>query len=116
MKVLNKYNIFYIYVLESRSIIVVYDKNVIMEFFCNNFKGSFVIVGGYIREEGNVVIVCGRVDLIVYGRLFLLNFDLFKCFELKVFFNSYDCGIFYNNSKVKGYIDYFIFEELNLKI
>lgn len=115
-KALNKYNILYIHVLESRSTTVAHDKNATMEPFRNNFKGSLVTAGGYTREEGNAAIACGRADLIAYGRLFLSNPDLPKRFELKAPLNSYDRGTFYNNSKVKGYTDYPTLEELNLKI
>lgn len=62
---------------------------------CKVFKGSFICVGGFNWKEGNDVIRIGWVDVVVFGWYFFVNLDLFKCFVFCVFFNKYDCSIFY---------------------
>ncbi|XP_020246264.1 putative 12-oxophytodienoate reductase 11 isoform X2 [Asparagus officinalis] len=46
------------------------------------FKGTFMVAGGYDREEGNKVISSGYADLVAYGRWFLANPDLPRRLEL----------------------------------
>ncbi|KAJ0025859.1 hypothetical protein Pint_07484 [Pistacia integerrima] len=52
------------------------------------FNGSFIVAGGYDREEGNKVAGDGNGDLVAYGRLFLPNPDLSRRFELDVPLNK----------------------------
>ncbi|PNY17349.1 12-oxophytodienoate reductase-like protein, partial [Trifolium pratense] len=71
------------------------------------FKGTFIVAGGYDRNDGNCAIACGAADLVAYGRLFLANPDLPKRFELNVDeFNHADPTTFYTHDPVQGYTDY----------
>ena len=70
------------------------------------FKGTFIVAGGYDREDGIKAIAENRADLIAYGRLFLANPDLPKRFELNVPLNKYDRETFYLDDPVIGYTDY----------
>ncbi|THU49337.1 hypothetical protein C4D60_Mb06t08510 [Musa balbisiana] len=70
------------------------------------FKGTFIVAGGYDREEGNRVVADGYTDLVAYGRLFLANPDLPKRFELDAQLNKYDRLTFYTRDPVVGYTDY----------
>lgn len=57
------------------------------------------------------MIVFGLVDVVVFGCLFIVNFDLVVCFCVGVLFNKFDCVIFYGGQE-KGYIDYLMLEEV----
>ncbi|KAJ0972929.1 hypothetical protein J5N97_020888 [Dioscorea zingiberensis] len=70
------------------------------------FKGSFIVAGGYDREEGEKVVKEGDADLVAYGRLFLANPDLPKRFEINAPLNKYDRSTFYTSNPVIGYTDY----------
>lgn len=70
------------------------------------FNGTFIVAGGYDREEGNKVVAEGYADLVAYGRLFLANPDLPKRFELDATLNKYDRSTFYTRDPVIGYTDY----------
>ncbi|CAL9189629.1 unnamed protein product [Musa hybrid cultivar] len=70
------------------------------------FKGTFIVAGGYDREEGNRVVADGYTDLVAYGRLFLANPDLPKRFELDAQLNKYERLTFYTHDPVVGYTDY----------
>lgn len=59
------------------------------------YKGNFLVVGGYSSEDVNEVIWSGKVDMVVFGWLFLVNFDFFKWIVFNVLFNKYDRLIFY---------------------
>ncbi|CAL9138730.1 unnamed protein product [Musa acuminata var. zebrina] len=70
------------------------------------FKGTFIVAGGYDRDEGNKVVDEGYTDLVAFGRLFLANPDLPKRFELNAAVNKYDRTTFYTSDPVVGYTDY----------
>lgn len=70
------------------------------------FNGTFMVAGGYDREEGNKAISSGYADLVVYGRWFLANPDLPRRFELNAPLNRYDRHTFYIEDPVVGYTDY----------
>lgn len=75
------------------------------------FDGTFIVAGGYDREEGNKAVAEGRANLVAYGRLFLANPDLPKRFEVDAPLNKYDRDTFYTPDPVVGYTDYPFFEE-----
>ncbi|XP_059451904.1 12-oxophytodienoate reductase 1-like [Corylus avellana] len=75
------------------------------------FKGTFLVAGGYEREDGNNAIAENHTDLVVYGRLFLANPDLPKRFELNAPLNKYNRDTFYTSDPVVGYIDYPFLED-----
>lgn len=105
---LNKYGICYCHMVEPRM------KTVGEKFECSEslvpmrkaFKGTFMVAGGYDREDGNKAVVEDRADLVVYGRLFLANPDLPKRFELNAPLNKYNRETFYISDPVVGYTDY----------
>jgi len=70
------------------------------------FKGSFLVAGGYNREDGNEAIASGKADLVVYGRHFLANPDLPRRFELNAPLNKYNRNTFMIPDCVVGYTDY----------
>ncbi|WVZ85798.1 hypothetical protein U9M48_032670 [Paspalum notatum var. saurae] len=70
------------------------------------FQGTFIVAGGYDREDGNEAIVTGYADLIAYGRWFLSNPDLPRRFELNAPLNKYNRDTFYTSDPVIGYTDY----------
>uniref|UniRef100_J3MCD6 NADH:flavin oxidoreductase/NADH oxidase N-terminal domain-containing protein n=3 Tax=Oryza brachyantha TaxID=4533 RepID=J3MCD6_ORYBR len=74
--------------------------------FRKAFRGTFIVAGGYDREEGNRAVESGYADLISFGRLFLANPDLPRRFELDAPLNKYDCNTFYTQDPVVRYMDY----------
>ncbi|KAF5196687.1 12-oxophytodienoate reductase [Thalictrum thalictroides] len=70
------------------------------------FKGTFIVVGGYDREEGNKAIADNYADLVAFGRWFLSNPDLPKRFALNAPLNKYIRETMYISDPVLGYVDY----------
>jgi len=105
---LNKYNILYAHYVEPRLVNsfdpVATNKSLFP--IRKAFKGSFLVAGGYGREDGNEAIASGKADLVVYGRIFLANPDLPRRFELNAPLNKYDRNTFYSSDPVVGYTDY----------
>lgn len=79
----------------------------------NAFKGTFIVAGGYSREDGNKAVAEGRTDLVAYGRAFIANPDLPRRFELNAPLNKYDRSTFYTSDPVVGYTDYPFLETTN---
>ncbi|TVT97947.1 hypothetical protein EJB05_56773, partial [Eragrostis curvula] len=77
-----------------------------LSLFRKAFRGTFIVNGGYDREEGDRVIRDGYADLVSYGRLFLANPDLPERFRKKAGLNKYDRSTFYTSDPVVGYTDY----------
>lgn len=75
------------------------------------FGGTFLVAGGYEREDGNNAIAENHADLVVYGRLFLANPDLPKRFELNAPLNEYNRDTFYISDPIIGYTDYPFLED-----
>ncbi|RLM69922.1 hypothetical protein C2845_PM17G14900 [Panicum miliaceum] len=74
--------------------------------FREAFRGTFIVNGGYDREEGDRAVSQGYADLVSYGRLFLANPDLPERFRKKAELNRYDRSTFYTSDPVVGYTDY----------
>ena len=70
------------------------------------FKGTFIVAGGYDRQDGIKAIAENRADLVAYGRIFLANPDLPKRFEFDAPLNKYVRDTFYIPDPVVGYTDY----------
>ncbi|XVE54838.1 hypothetical protein DITRI_Ditri03aG0114500 [Diplodiscus trichospermus] len=70
------------------------------------FQGTFMVAGGYDREDGNKAVAENRADLVAFGRLFLANPDLPRRFELDAPLNKYNRDTFYISDPVVGYTDY----------
>ncbi|KAJ9549359.1 hypothetical protein OSB04_021902 [Centaurea solstitialis] len=107
-KSLNKYKILYCHVVEPR--MEVMDErsecSVSLEPMRRAFNGTFIVAGGYEREDGNDAIAKERADLVAYGRLFLANPDLPKRFELNAPLNKHKRDTFYTTDPTIGYTDY----------
>ncbi|XP_059074517.1 12-oxophytodienoate reductase 1 isoform X2 [Cryptomeria japonica] len=102
---LNKFNIVYAHFVEAR-----HEKGVAMDRSLlpmrKAFKNTFMVAGGYDRDEGNKAISSGKADLVAYGRFFISNPDLPKRFQLNAPLNAYDRSTFYTPDPVVGYTDY----------
>ncbi|KAH0723012.1 hypothetical protein KY290_005680 [Solanum tuberosum] len=111
---LNKYDIAYCHVVEPRM------KTACEKIECGEslvhlrkaYKGTFIVAGGYEREDGNRVVVEDGADLVAYGRLFISNPDLPKRFELNAPLNKYNRETFYTSDPIVGYTDYPILETM----
>ncbi|KAH0723933.1 hypothetical protein KY290_005679 [Solanum tuberosum] len=101
---LNKYDIAYCHIVEPMMKSIECDESLVP--LRKAFKGTFIVVGGYDREDGNRVVIEDRADLVAYGRLFISNPDLPKRFELNAPLNKYSREIFYTSNPVVGYTDY----------
>ncbi|KAJ7982745.1 12-oxophytodienoate reductase [Quillaja saponaria] len=105
---LNRYSILYCHVVEPRM------KTLGEKTECpqslvpmrNAFNNTFLVAGGYDREDGSKAVVENRTDLVVYGRLFLANPDLPRRFELNAPLNKYNRDTFYSPGSIIGYTDY----------
>ncbi|KAI0494255.1 hypothetical protein KFK09_024387 [Dendrobium nobile] len=105
---LNKYGILYCHMVEPR-MITVGEKTETPHSLLpmrRAFKGTFIVAGGYDREDGNRAIATGYADLVAYGRVFLANPDLPRRFELDAPLNNYNRETFYIPDPVVGYTDY----------
>ncbi|XP_043696338.1 putative 12-oxophytodienoate reductase 11 [Telopea speciosissima] len=103
---LNKYGILYCHMVEPRIRKDVQKPKWSLLPMRKAFNGTFIIAGGYGREEGNEAISKKHADLVAYGRWFLANPDLPKRFELDAPLNKYDRETFYISDPVLGYTDY----------
>ncbi|KAK4431085.1 12-oxophytodienoate reductase 1 [Sesamum alatum] len=102
---LNIYNILNCHVIEPR-MITMFEKNITKSSLLplrKTFKGTFIVAGGYNRDDGNEVITQGGADLVAFGLLFLANPDLPRRFELNLVLNKYDRNTFYTHDPVVGY-------------
>ncbi|XWS51091.1 hypothetical protein CRYUN_Cryun12cG0146400 [Craigia yunnanensis] len=70
------------------------------------FKGTFIVAGGYDKEDGNKTVAENRTDLVSYGRLFLANPDLPKRFELDAPLTKHNRSTYCLSDPVVGYTDY----------
>lgn len=105
---LNKFGIIYCHVVEPRMSILEGRRQIPHRLLPirKAFKGTFIVAGGYDREEGNKVVEDGYTDLVAYGRLFLANPDLPRRFQLGAPLNEYDRETFYTPDPIVGYTDY----------
>ncbi|KAJ4762070.1 12-oxophytodienoate reductase-like protein [Rhynchospora pubera] len=105
---LNKFGIVYCHIIEPRMIQVGERADTPHSLLPlrKAFNNTFIVAGGYDREEGNKAVSTGYTDLVAYGRIFLANPDLPKRFELDAPLNKYDRSTFYTPDPVVGYTDY----------
>ncbi|OAY50293.1 putative 12-oxophytodienoate reductase 11 [Manihot esculenta] len=105
---LNKLGILYCHMIEPRMITQFEEQQTRHSLLPMRkaFKGTFIVAGGYTRDNGNEVITRGGADLVAFGRLFLANPDLPRRFELNAPLNKYDRSTFYTFDPVIGYTDY----------
>ncbi|WMV52025.1 hypothetical protein MTR67_045410 [Solanum verrucosum] len=107
---LNKYDIAYCHVVEPMMKSIECDESLVP--LRKAFKGTFIVAGGYDREDGNRAVIEDRADLVAYGRLFISNPDLPKRFELNAPLNKYIRETFYTSEPIVGYTDYPILETM----
>ncbi|KAL5728281.1 12-oxophytodienoate reductase [Ranunculus cassubicifolius] len=107
-RALNKCGILYCHMLEPRMKLIgeKFETPHSLRPMRKAFKGTFMVAGGYEREDGNEAIAEEYADLVAYGRHFLANPDLPKRFELNAPLNKYDRSTFYTPDAVVGYVDY----------
>ncbi|TVU14266.1 hypothetical protein EJB05_37725, partial [Eragrostis curvula] len=105
---LNNFGILYCHVVEPRMVKVgeKFETPYSLRPMRDAFKGSFIVAGGYDREDGNNAVSSGYADLVAYGRLFLSNPDLPRRFEVGGPLNKYNRETFYFSDPVIGYTDY----------
>ncbi|TXG65618.1 hypothetical protein EZV62_006893 [Acer yangbiense] len=105
---LNKYGILYCHMVAPRLTIVGENGDTPHSLLPMRkaFNGTFLVAGGYGREDGNKAVAEGGADLVAYGRIFLANPDLPKRFELDAPLNKYNRDTFYTPDPVVGYTDY----------
>lgn len=107
---LNKFGILYLHVIQKRGKGIKIDNKYEAPYSLlpmrKSFKGTFIVAGGYDREDGNRAIVDNYADLVAFGRMFLANPDLPRRFELNAPLNRYDESTFYLSDPVIGYTDY----------
>ncbi|EEE54586.1 hypothetical protein OsJ_01791 [Oryza sativa Japonica Group] len=84
--------------------------------FRKAFRGTFMVNGGYDRDEGDKAVADGYADLVAYGRLFLANPDLPERFRRKAGLNKYDRSTFYTSDPVVGYTDYPFLDDQNSEL
>uniref|UniRef100_A0A0D3DWQ6 NADH:flavin oxidoreductase/NADH oxidase N-terminal domain-containing protein n=1 Tax=Brassica oleracea var. oleracea TaxID=109376 RepID=A0A0D3DWQ6_BRAOL len=105
---MNKHGVLYCHMVEPRMKLLedVFECSESLTPMRNAFKGTFIVAGGYSREDGNKVVEEGGADLVGYGRTFLANPDLPRRFELNAPLNKYDRSTFYTSDPVVDYTDY----------
>jgi 12-oxophytodienoic acid reductase len=105
---LNKFGILYCHMVEPRMVKLgeKFETPHSLRPIRDVFKGTFIIAGGYGRDDGNKAIADGYADLVAYGRLFLSNPDLPRRFEIDAPLNKYIRETFYISDPVIGYTDY----------
>ncbi|XVF18679.1 hypothetical protein REPUB_Repub11eG0043600 [Reevesia pubescens] len=110
---LNKYGILYCHMVELRM------KLAEESFECTEsllpmrkaFKGTFIVAGGYDKEDGNKAVAENRTDLVCFGRLFLANPDLPRRFELDAPLTKHNRSTYCLSDPVVGYTDYPFLED-----
>ncbi|KAF1002699.1 12-oxophytodienoate reductase 1-like [Apium graveolens] len=113
---LNKYNILYCHMVEPRMKTMgdISESPQSLVPMRKAFHGTFIVAGGYGREDGNNAVAENRADLVAFGRPFLANPDLPKRFELNAPLNKYDRSTFYLSDPVIGYTDYPFLDETSI--
>lgn len=105
---LNKYGILYCQMVEPRMKMVIEEGETThnLKSMRKAFRGTFIVAGGYNRENGSKAVAEFSTDLVAYGRLFLANPDLPKRFQINAPLNIYNRDTFYMPDPVIGYTDY----------
>ncbi|KAJ6763526.1 12-OXOPHYTODIENOATE REDUCTASE 1-RELATED [Salix purpurea] len=113
VKSLNKYSIAYCHMVEPRMKIGAENTKFSESLLPMRkaFNNTFMVAGGYDREDGNKAIEENRGDLVAYGRLFLASPDLPRRFELDAPLNDYNRETFNTHDPVVGYTDYPFLED-----
>ncbi|KAL1831444.1 hypothetical protein ACET3Z_001095 [Daucus carota] len=110
---LNKYDILYSHMIEPRmkTLAEMAECPQSLVSIRKAFNNTFIVAGGYGREDGTNAVAENRADLVAYGRQFLANPDLPKRLELNAPLNKYNRNTFYISDPVVGYTDYLFLDE-----
>ena len=113
VKSLNKYDILYSHMIEPRmkTLSEMAECPQSLVSIRKAFINTFIVAGGYGREDGTKAVAENRADLVAYGRQFLANPDLPKRLELNAPLNKYNRNTFYISDPVVGYTDYPFLDE-----
>uniref|UniRef100_A0A166GCS0 NADH:flavin oxidoreductase/NADH oxidase N-terminal domain-containing protein n=1 Tax=Daucus carota subsp. sativus TaxID=79200 RepID=A0A166GCS0_DAUCS len=113
VKSLNKYDILYSHMIEPRmkTLAEMAECPQSLVSIRKSFNNTFIVAGGYGREDGTKAVAENRADLVAYGRQFLANPDLPKRLELNAPLNKYNRNTFYISDPVVGYTDYPFLDE-----
>lgn len=107
---LNKLGVVYLHVIQKRGNTVKtndkYETPYSLLPMRKAFKRTFIVAGGYDREQGNKAIADNHADLVAFGRMFLANPDLPRRFELNAALNRCNESTLYFSDPVIGYTDY----------
>lgn len=107
-KALNQYQILYLHAIEPRMITQFEEKETKHSLLPMRkaFEKTFIVAGGYTKDDGNNIVDRQGADLVAFGRWFLANPDLPRRFEIGAPLNKYDRSTFYTHDPVIGYTDY----------
>ncbi|XP_039033515.1 putative 12-oxophytodienoate reductase 11 [Hibiscus syriacus] len=110
---LNKYGILYCHMVEPRMKLAEesFETTESLLPMRKAFKGTFIVAGGYDKDDGNKALAENRTDLVAFGRLFLSNPDLPKRFELNAPFTKHNRSTYCLPDPVIGYTDYPFLED-----
>lgn len=105
---ISKFNIAYLHSAEPRMVLVNGKLKIPHSLLPMRkaFNDTFIVAGGYDREEGNNMIEEGYANLVAFGRSFLANPGSPRHFELNAPLNKYDRSTFYTPDQVVGYTDH----------
>ncbi|XP_022736649.1 putative 12-oxophytodienoate reductase 11 isoform X1 [Durio zibethinus] len=105
---LNKYGILYCHMVEPRMKLAEesFETSESLLPMRKAFKGTFIVAGGYDKEDGNKAVAENRTDLVSFGRLFLANPDLPRRFDLNAPLTKHNRSTYCLIDPVVGYTDY----------
>jgi 2,4-dienoyl-CoA reductase-like NADH-dependent reductase (Old Yellow Enzyme family) len=72
--------------------------------------GTFILAGGYLKENGQAALDAGHADLIAIGKPFVANPDLVERLRKNWPLNDADHATFYSAGP-RGYIDYPVYQQ-----
>ncbi|GMI93873.1 12-oxophytodienoate reductase 2, ARABIDOPSIS 12-OXOPHYTODIENOATE REDUCTASE 2 [Hibiscus trionum] len=110
---LNKYGILYCHMVEPRMKLAEesFETTESLLPMRKAFKGTFIVAGGYDKDDGNKAVAENRTDLVAFGRLFLSNPDLPKRFEVNAPLTKHNRNTYCLPDPVAGYTDYPFLED-----
>jgi 12-oxophytodienoic acid reductase len=111
---LNEFGILYCHMVEPRMVKLgeKFETPYSLRPIRDAFRGTFIVAGGYGREDGNRAISTGYADLVAFGRVFLANPDLPRRFEVDAPLNKYNRDTFYIPDPVIGYLTTHFFRQM----
>lgn len=102
---LNPLGLAYIHVVDHSSMGAPEVSTTLKAAICANFKGAYILSGGYDLARANADLDAQRGDLVAFGRPFISNPDLVQKLKNGVELTAPDFSTFYTPGE-KGYTDY----------